>query len=144
MEIKILDKRAALPAYQTAGSAGMDLHALIDIVCTIYPGEVVFVKTGIAIHIGNSGLAAFIYPRSGLSSRNGIVLANGVGVVDSDYTGEIVVALRNISNVPYTIKPLDRIAQLVFQRIYHVDFEIVEEFRTVTERASGGFGSTGG
>jgi dUTP pyrophosphatase len=146
VSVKLLGPQECLPAYATDGSVGMDLRANIDQPLEIGAGEVVRINTGIALHIHSQSIGAFIYPRSGLGSQ-GLVLANLVGVIDSDYQGEIMVALwnRNDSEFgdPIVIKPLDRIAQLVFQPIVKVSLSVVDEFAEKTTRGAGGFGSTG-
>lgn len=131
-----------IPEYATAGSAGMDLSACIPSEITIKPGEIVKVNTGIAIQIPHKGIGAFIFPRSGLSSKHGISLANCVGVIDSDYTGEIICPVINHSSNDYTIKPGDRIAQMVFMPVINARLQEAERLEA-TERGSGGFGSTG-
>jgi dUTP pyrophosphatase len=142
--LKILDERIRphLPAYATAGSAGMDLRACIDAALTLSPGEVALIPTGIAIHIGDAGLAAVLLPRSGLGHKNGIVLGNLVGLIDSDYQGPLQVSCWNRSNTPFTLQPLDRLAQLVIVPVVQATFTVVESFDE-SARAAGGFGSTG-
>lgn len=130
------------PEYATAGSAGIDLSACTSEDIIIRPGEIVKVNTGIAIQIPNRGIGGFIFPRSGLSSRYGISLANCVGVIDSDYTGEIICPIINHSKSDYTIKSGDRIAQIVFMPVLTVKLQETESLEA-TERGSGGFGSTG-
>lgn len=142
--IDILKKKsnAVLPSKKTSGAAGFDLHACLDNAVTISPGETFMIPTGIAISMSQENCAAFVFARSGLSSKFGITLANGVGVVDFDYRGEIFVPLHNISGVPYTIYDRDRIAQLVVMSI--CDLEINEtSYLDETERNENGFGSTG-
>lgn len=131
-----------MPAYATQGSAGMDLKACIDEPVAIPPGQIVKVPTGIAIQIPNRYIGGFVFPRSGLSSKNGISLINCVGVIDSDYTGELVCPVVNHSQKEFTINPGDRIAQLVFMPVCNAALVAVEELDE-TERGSGGFGSTG-
>lgn len=131
-----------LPEYATPGSAGMDLSACIQGEITIKPGEIVKVNTGIAIQIPHSGIGGFVFPRSGLSSKHGVSLANCVGVIDSDYTGEIICPVINHSSSDYTIKPGDRIAQLVFLPVIKARLQETDRLEA-TERGSGGFGSTG-
>lgn len=133
---------AKTPEYATAGSAGMDLSACISDEIVIKPGEIVLVNTGIAIQIPHSGIGGFVFPRSGLSSRHGISLANCVGVIDSDYTGELRCPVINYSSSSYTIKPGDRIAQIVFMPVMNVKLQETDKLE-VTERGAGGFGSTG-
>lgn len=146
IQLKILDKRLGdsvpLPAYATPGSAGLDLRACIDMAVTVMPGETVLIDTGLAIHIDNPQLAATILPRSGLGHKHGIVLGNLVGLIDSDYQGPLMVSCWNRSNVPYTIAPGERIAQLVVVPVMKARFQVVEEFQ-VSERGEGGFGSSG-
>ncbi|MHB1391863.1 MAG: dUTP diphosphatase [Clostridia bacterium] len=133
---------AKVPEYATAGSAGMDLSACIQDDIIIRPGEIIKVNTGIAIQIPHSGIGGFVYPRSGLSSRYGISLANCVGVIDSDYTGEIICPVINHGSYDYTIKSGDRIAQIVFMPVLNVILQEADKLE-VTERGTGGFGSTG-
>lgn len=144
IKIKYLDERVKQkpPKYATPGSAGVDLLAAINSPVTIQPGQVELIKTGIALHIENPNIASLILPRSGLGHKNGIVLGNLVGLIDSDYQGEIMVSLWNRSKESFTIEPLMRIAQMVFVPIYQVDFVEVENFQS-SKRSSGGFGSTG-
>lgn len=136
------DLAAKTPVYATPGSAGMDLSACIPSEINIKPGEIAKVSTGIAIQIPNRGMGGFIFPRSGLSSKYGVSLANCVGVIDSDYTGEIFCPVINHGSSDYTIKPGDRIAQLVFLPVINVRLEETDKLED-TERGSGGFGSTG-
>ena len=144
VEVKILDERVRqhLPAYATSGSAGMDLRACIAEAQTIAPGDTVLIPTGIAIHIGDPGVAAVILPRSGLGHKHGIVLGNLVGLIDSDYQGPLMVSCWNRSREAYTVNPLDRLAQLVFVPVVQAAIEVVEEFEA-SERGQGGFGSSG-
>lgn len=144
IDLKILDERVrdSLPKAATAGSAGVDLRAVTDGTVVIAPGETRLVKTGIAIHIGNPGYAAVILPRSGLGHKKGIVLGNLVGLIDSDYQGELMVSLWNRSKEPFELKPMERIAQLVVVPVVQPEFRVVEDFEAST-RAAGGFGSTG-
>lgn len=144
VNVKILDKRMAekLPAYGTPGAAAMDLRAAVMEDTVLAPGQVMLVPTGIAMHIANPGLAAMILPRSGLGHKNGIVLGNLVGLIDSDYQGQLMVSLWNRSETPFTIVPLDRIAQVVIVPVVHVDWNVVDSFDT-SERGEGGFNSTG-
>lgn len=144
IEIKIKRMRdgATIPFYATEGSAGMDLVASIIEPVILLPNEIVKIPTGIAIGVGNPHIGAFVYPRSGLSSKFGISLVNAVGVVDSDYTGEIICPIINHSDQAYTIKPGDRIAQMVFHPVYKVTFNEVSNLDE-TERGDGGFGSSG-
>ena len=142
--LKVLDERIRphLPAYATAGAAGMDLRACIDGPVSIQPGETTLIPTGIAIHIGDPGLAAVILPRSGLGHRHGIVLGNLVGLIDSDYQGPLMVSCWNRGGDAFTLNPLDRLAQLVIVPVVQATFEVVDAFDE-SERAAGGFGSTG-
>ena len=144
LDLKILDERmrAALPQYATAGSAGLDLRACINAPVTIAPGETVLIPTGLAIQIADPGYAAMILPRSGLGHKNGIVLGNLVGLIDSDYQGPLQVSTWNRGNAEFTIQPMDRIAQLIVVPVVQVALNVVEDFET-SDRGSGGFGSTG-
>lgn len=144
LDVKILDPRMRdqLPAYATAGAAGLDLRACIDQTMEIAPGATHLIPTGLAIHIGNPGYAAFALPRSGLGHKHGIVLGNLVGLIDSDYQGQVFVSLWNRSPTIFTLNPMERIAQLVIVPVLQVKLNIVEEF-TLSERGPGGFGSTG-
>ena len=146
LELKILDPRIGdaipLPEAATAGSAGIDLRACIDETLTIGPGETTLIGTGIAIHLEDPGLAAMILPRSGLGHKHGIVLGNLVGLIDSDYQGELKVSCWNRGQSSYSIEPGDRIAQLVVVPVVPVSFEIVDEFAE-SSRGEGGFGHTG-
>jgi dUTP pyrophosphatase len=142
--LKILDPRMKdfLPAYATGGSAGLDLRACVDAPLTLEPGQTVLVPTGLAIHIGDPGYAAMILPRSGLGHKNGIVLGNLVGLIDSDYQGQLMVSTWNRGHSTFTLQPMDRLAQLVVVPVVQVGFNLVEEFPT-SDRGAGGFGSTG-
>lgn len=143
--IKILDPRlqeADLPQYATSGSAAMDLRALLDAPLVLKAGESALIGTGLAIHIQNPNLAALILPRSGLGHKHGVVLGNLVGLIDSDYQGELKVSLWNRSQTDYTIAPKERIAQLLLLPVVQAQFEVVREF-TQSLRAEGGFGSSG-
>lgn len=144
IDVKILDPRMKdqLPHYATAGSAGLDLRACIDAPLTLEPGQTVLVPTGLAIHIADPGYAAVILPRSGLGHKNGIVLGNLVGLIDSDYQGQLMVSTWNRSQAAFTLHPMDRLAQLVIVPVLQVGFNVVEEFDS-SERGAGGFGSTG-
>lgn len=144
VSIKIInDKiRDNLPNYATAGSAGLDLRACIDEQEMILPGKTVLIPTGIAIHIEDNNLCAMILPRSGLGHKHGIVLGNLVGLIDSDYQGQLLVSLWNRGHEPFTLQPMERIAQLVIVPVVQVQFNIVEEF-AATHRGEQGFGSTG-
>jgi dUTP pyrophosphatase len=144
IDLKILDERlrANLPSYATPGAAGLDLRACVDGDLTIAPGDTHLISTGMAIHIENPGYAAIILPRSGLGHRHGIVLGNLVGLIDSDYQGPLLVSCWNRGREPYTVAPMDRIAQLVIVPVVQAEFRVVEEFEA-SARAAGGFGSTG-
>ncbi|OGA11747.1 MAG: deoxyuridine 5'-triphosphate nucleotidohydrolase [Betaproteobacteria bacterium RIFCSPHIGHO2_12_FULL_69_13] len=144
LEVKILDERmrGMLPRYATAGAAGLDLRACVNAPLTLQPGDSQLVATGIAIHLGDPGYAAVVLPRSGLGSKHGIVLGNLVGLIDSDYQGEVLVSVWNRGKNAFTIQPMDRIAQLVVVPVVQVELEVVEEF-TASERGAAGFGSTG-
>lgn len=144
IELKILDPRVSesLPKIATPGSAGADLRALLDTPLVLAPGETKLVHTGIAIHIGDPHYAAVILPRSGLGHKKGIVLGNLVGLIDSDYQGEIMVSLWNRNGTPCTIEPMERIAQLVVIPVVQPEFTVVDAFAD-SERGTGGFGSSG-
>ncbi|HEX5394734.1 MAG TPA: dUTP diphosphatase [Rhodocyclaceae bacterium] len=144
IDVKILDERIKEypPAYATPGAAGMDLRACIDMPLKIHPGETHLIPTGIAIHLNDPGLAAMILPRSGLGHKHGIVLGNLVGLIDSDYQGEIFVSLWNRGKDNFTLNPLDRLAQLVVVPVVQAKFNVVNEFEE-SHRGAGGFGSTG-
>lgn len=146
VQVRILDPRLGrdfpLPDYATAGSAGVDLRACVDSPLTILPGQTVLVPTGMAIHIDEPGLAAVILPRSGLGHKNGIVLGNLVGLIDSDYQGQLMVSCWNRGADAFVLEPGLRLAQMVFVPVVQVGFEVVEEFRP-SDRGAGGFGHTG-
>lgn len=144
IDVRILDARLheMLPKYATPGAAGIDLRACIDAPVVLAPGQSELVPTGIAIHLEDRGLAAVVLPRSGLGHRHGIVLGNLVGLIDSDYQGQVMVSVWNRSSAPYTLQPMDRIAQLVVVPVLQVGLNIVEEF-AASQRGEGGFGSTG-
>ncbi len=144
LDIRILDERirAQLPAYATNGSAGLDLRAAIDEAITLRPGDTALIPTGLAIHLDDAGLAAIIIPRSGLGHKHGIVLCNGVGLIDSDYQGQVFVSCWNRGKDTFVVNPLERIAQLVVVPVVQVDLNIVESFEE-SARGAGGFGSTG-
>jgi len=144
LQVKILDERmrSMLPHYATAGAAGLDLRACIDAALVLNPGDSQLVPSGISIYVADPGYAAVILPRSGLGAKNGIVLGNLVGLIDSDYQGPLMVSLWNRGKAPFSIQPMDRIAQLVIVPVLQVDFEVVDEF-TASARGAGGFGSTG-
>jgi dUTP pyrophosphatase len=146
IQLRILDPRLGqefpLPDYATPGSAGVDLRACVDAPVTVKPGQTILVPTGMAMHIGDPGLAAVILPRSGLGHKNGIVLGNLVGLIDSDYQGQLMVSCWNRGSEPFELEPGARLAQMVFVPVVQVGFEIVDEFHA-TERGAGGFGHTG-
>lgn len=144
VDLKILDERmrAYLPQYATSGSAGLDLRALLDEPLVIEPGQTVLVKTGLAIHLADPGFAALILPRSGLGHKKGIVLGNLVGLIDSDYQGELMISTWNRGSEPFTLEPFERLAQLVIVPVMQAQFNVVESFEEST-RGAGGFGSTG-
>lgn len=144
IDIKLLDPRLKdqPPQYATPGSAGLDLRACIDSPMKIAPGQTVLVPTGMAVHLADPGLAAMILPRSGLGHKHGIVLGNLVGLIDSDYQGEIFVSTWNRGHDTFTLNPMDRLAQLVIVPVLQVGFNVVDEFPQ-SERGAGGFGSTG-
>ena len=131
-----------LPHYASAGAAGLDLRACIDAPLKLEPGDSRLVSSGIAIHVGDPGYAAVLLPRSGLGAKNGIVLGNLVGLIDSDYQGPLMVSLWNRGREPFIVQPMDRIAQLIVVPVMQVEFDVVEEF-TASARGAGGFGSTG-
>ena len=144
VDIKILDARLAdqLPRYATPGSAGLDLRACLDAPVLLAPGACQLLPTGIAIHLADVGFAAMILPRSGLGHKHGIVLGNLVGLIDSDYQGQLMVSAWNRSSVSYTIEPMERIAQLVIVPVVQASFTVVSEF-SHSQRGEGGYGSTG-
>lgn len=144
VELKILDPRMReqIPSYATPGSAGLDLRAALEAPLIIEPGTTHLVPTGLSIHVADPGYAAVILPRSGLGHKHGIVLGNLVGLIDSDYQGPLMVSAWNRSQTPYTLQPLERLAQLVVLPIAQVEFTVVEDFEQST-RGAGGFGSTG-
>jgi len=144
IDLKVIDERVreCLPTYATAGSAGLDLRACIDAPQTIAPGDAQLIPTGLSIHIGDPALAALILPRSGLGHKHGIVLGNLVGLIDSDYQGPLMVSCWNRSRDPFTMQPLDRIAQLVIVPVVQATFRVVEEFGS-SRRGAEGFGSSG-
>jgi dUTP pyrophosphatase len=146
IELKILDSRVGkdfpLPHYATDGSAGLDMRACIDEVLTVEPGDTVLVPSGLAIHIGDPGLAAVLLPRSGLGHKHGLVLGNLTGLIDSDYQGQVFVSIWNRGTKTYEIQPGERIAQMVFVPVEQVKFQIVDEFDN-SSRGDGGFGHSG-
>ena len=144
LDVKVLDERirANLPAYATAGPAGLDLRACIDAPITLRPGESALIPSGLAIHLGDPGLAAIVIPRSGLGHKHGIVLGNLVGLIDSDYQGQLMVSCWNRGREPFVVNPLERIAQLVVVPVVQVELNVVDAFEE-SARGAGGFGSTG-
>jgi dUTP pyrophosphatase len=146
LQVKVLDPRVGkdfpLPHYATPGSAGLDLRACLDAPLTLAPGETQLIPTGIAIHLDDAALAAVLLPRSGLGHKHGIVLGNLVGLIDSDYQGQVMVSCWNRGNAAFTIAPGERIAQMVVVPVVQVRFEVVEQF-TDSHRGAGGFGSSG-
>src|SRR5207237_6208865 len=146
LKVRVLDARLGsefpLPAYATAGSAGLDLRACLTEPLVLAPGRAELIPTGIAIHLGDPTLAAVILPRSGLGHKHGIVLGNLVGLIDSDYKGQVMVSCWNRGLSPFTVQPMERLAQMVIVPVVQAQFEVVDEF-IVTRRGSGGFGSTG-
>jgi dUTP pyrophosphatase len=145
MDVKVLDPRMAalLPAYATAGSAGLDLRACLDAPLVLGPNAWQLVPTGLAIHLADPGYAAMILPRSGLGHKHGIVLGNLVGLIDSDYQGQLMVSAWNRSDTPFTIEPMERIAQMVIVPVVQARLRVVEDFAVTSERGVGGYGSTG-
>ncbi len=145
IDVKIIDARLRdqLPAYATPGSAGLDLRACLDAPLTLAPNAWQLVPTGMAIHLADPGYAALILPRSGLGHKHGIVLGNLVGLIDSDYQGQLMVSAWNRSATAFTIEPMERIAQLVIVPVAQAQFNVVDEFAEATERGAGGYGSTG-
>jgi dUTP pyrophosphatase len=145
IDLKILDARLrdAMPSYATSGSAGLDLRACIDAPLTLSPNAWQLVPTGMAIHLADPGYAALILPRSGLGHKHGIVLGNLVGLIDSDYQGQLMVSAWNRSEVAYTLQPMERLAQLVVVPVVQASFRVVDEFGEASERGQGGYGSTG-
>jgi dUTP pyrophosphatase len=144
MDVKILDARLRdqLPHYATTGAAGLDLRACIDSPIVLVPGETQLIPTGMAIHLADPGYAALILPRSGLGHKHGIVLGNLVGLIDSDYQGQLMVSAWNRSQRPFELTPMERLAQLVIVPVVQAEFNVVEDFET-SQRGEGGFGSTG-
>ena len=144
IDVKVLDQRLReqMPAYATPGSAGLDLRACIQAPLTLEPGSTHLIPTGLAIHIADPAYAAMILPRSGMGHKHGIVLGNLVGLIDSDYQGELMVSTWNRGNAAFVLNPMERLAQLVVVPVLQVAFNIVDSF-TETERGAGGFGSTG-
>jgi dUTP pyrophosphatase len=144
LEVRVLDARirGMLPHYATPGAAGLDLRACLDAPLVLEPGDSQLVPSGIAIHLGNPGYAALVLPRSGLGAKHGIVLGNLVGLIDSDYQGQILVSVWNRGRSAFTVQPLERIAQLIVVPVQQVEFDVVEDFEA-SARGAGGFGSTG-
>ncbi|WP_341675250.1 dUTP diphosphatase [Niveibacterium sp. SC-1] len=144
IDVKLLDPRLkeSPPHYATAGSAGLDLRACLDAPVTLEPGQTHLVPSGMAIHLADPGLAAIVLPRSGLGHKHGIVLGNLVGLIDSDYQGQIFVSVWNRGQKAFVIEPMERIAQLVVVPVLQVGFNVVDEFES-SDRGDGGFGSTG-
>ena len=145
IDLKIIDPRMAeqLPAYATPGSAGLDLRACLDAPLTLEPNAWHLVPTGIAVHLKDAAYAAMLLPRSGLGHKHGIVLGNLVGLIDSDYQGQLMVSAWNRSDVAFTIEPMERIAQMVIVPVVQATFNVVSEFAQASERGEGGYGSTG-
>ena len=145
LDVKILDERmrSQLPQYATPGSAGLDLRACLDAPLTLAPNAWQLVPTGIAIHLRDPGYAAVLLPRSGLGHKHGIVLGNLVGLIDSDYQGQLMVSCWNRSDVAFTIEPMERIAQMVIVPVVQARWRVVDAFADATERGAGGYGSTG-
>lgn len=146
IQLRVLDERLGrefpMPHYATDGAAGMDMRACVEEALEIAPGDTHLIPTGIAMHIEESGLAAMLLPRSGLGHKHGIVLGNLVGLIDSDYQGQVYVSAWNRGKASFTVQPGERIAQMVIVPVVHAEFEVVEEF-TASERGEGGFGHTG-
>lgn len=145
VDVKILDPRLQdnLPTYATPGSAGLDLRACLDSAIDIEPGQTVLVPTGLSIHIADPGYAAMILPRSGMGHKNGIVLGNLVGLIDSDYQGPLMVSTWNRGQNTFRLEPMERLAQLVIVPVVQAAFRVVHEFDSQSDRGTGGFGSTG-
>ncbi|MEJ5127082.1 dUTP diphosphatase [Comamonas sp. MYb21] len=145
VDLKILDPRMQeqLPQYATPGSAGLDLRACLDAPLTLEPNAWQLVPTGLAIHLRDPGYAAMILPRSGLGHKHGIVLGNLVGLIDSDYQGQLMVSAWNRSSQSFVLQPMERLAQMVIVPVVQASFQVVEDFGDVSERGAGGYGSTG-
>lgn len=145
IDVKIMDPRMAehLPAYATAGSAGLDLRACLDAPLTLAPNAWQLVPTGLAVHLGDPAYAAMLLPRSGLGHKHGIVLGNLVGLIDSDYQGQLMVSAWNRSPTAFTIEPMERIAQMVIVPVVQAQFRVVDDFASTSARGAGGYGSTG-
>ena len=145
VDLKILDERIRehMPVYDTAGSAGLDLRACLDAPLTLQPNAWQLVPTGMAVHLNDPGYAALLLPRSGLGHKHGIVLGNLVGLIDSDYQGQLMVSVWNRSNEPFTVEPLERVAQMVIVPVVQAQFNVVDDFAQASARGAGGYGSTG-
>ena len=145
VDLKILDERIRehMPVYATAGSAGLDLRACLDAPLTLQPNAWQLVPTGMAVHLNDPGYAALLLPRSGLGHKHGIVLGNLVGLIDSDYQGQLMVSVWNRSDQPFTVEPLERIAQMVIVPVVQAQFNLVDDFAQTSTRGAGGYGSTG-
>jgi dUTP pyrophosphatase len=145
LDVKIMDPRMAeqLPAYATPGSAGLDLRACLDAPLTLAPNAWQLVPTGLAVHLADPAYAAMLLPRSGLGHKHGIVLGNLVGLIDSDYQGQLMVSCWNRSPTEFTIEPMERIAQMVIVPVVQAQFRVVDDFAAASERGAGGYGSTG-
>ena len=145
LDVKILDERLRdqLPSYATPGSAGLDLRAAIQAPQVIAPGQAELIPTGLAIHLADPAYAAMILPRSGLGHKHGLVLGNLVGLIDSDYQGQLMVSAWNRSQVAYTLQPLERLAQLIIVPVLQARLRVVDDFEKTTQRGAGGYGSTG-
>ena len=145
VDLKILDERIRehMPVYATAGSAGLDLRACLDAPLTLQPNAWQLVPTCMAVHLNDPGYAALLLPRSGLGHKHGIVLGNLVGLIDSDYQGQLMVSVWNRSNEPFTVEPLERVAQMVIVPVVQAQFNVVDDFAQASARGAGGYGSTG-
>ena len=145
VDLKILDERIRehMPVYATAGSAGLDLRACLDAPLTLQPNAWQLVPTGMAVHLNDPGYAALLLPRSGLGHKHGIVLGNLVGLIDSDYQGQLMVSVWNRSNEPFTVEPLERVAQMVIVPVVQAQLTVVDDFAQASARGAGGYGSTG-
>ena len=145
VDLKILDERIRehMPVYATAGSAGLDLRACLDAPLTLQPNAWQLVPTGMAVHLNDPGYAALLLPRSGLGHKHGIVLGNLVGLIDSDYQGQLMVSVWNRSKEPVTVEPLERVAQMVIVPVVQAQFNVVDDFAQASARGAGGYGSTG-
>ena len=145
VDLKILDERIRehMPVYATAGSAGLDLRACLDAPLTLQPNAWQLVPTGMAVHLNDPGYAALLLPRSGLGHKHGIVLGNLVGLIDSDYQGQSMVSVWNRSNEPFTVEPLERVAQMVIVPVVQAQFNVVDDFAQASARGAGGYGYTG-